>query len=209
MINYTEVGRRIKERREFLGLSLNKAGHKIGCTATTLRRWENGEIASIKTTKLKAIAEALATTPEYLLGLEEKIMPREDLMPIPEMRSIPILGEIAYGEPILRQENYAGEANIPSNIKADFALRAKGDSMINARIFDGDLVFIKQQSDIDSGEVAAILIDDEITLKRVYKYEGRLELRSENPMYKPINIEGVDLADIKIIGRAIAFIGNI
>ena len=208
-MNFNDIGNRMKTRRLFLGLSLNQVAHKLDTSASVISRWESGDIASVKTTKLKAIAEALSTTPEYLLGIEEKVTPREDLTPIPEMRSLPILGAIACGEPILRKENYEGEANIPSNIKADFALRAKGDSMINARIFDGDLVFIKQQSNVDNGEIAAVLLNEEILLKRIYKYEGRLELRPENPMYKPINVEGIDLTDVKILGKAVAFVGVI
>ena len=209
MINYEDVGIRMKSRREYLGLSLNEAGKRMGVTATTLKRWEDGIVGSIKTTKIEEIAKALQITPEALLGLDEQVVPVNGIEPIPMMRTVPILGEIAAGKPILADQNFDGQANIPAGIKCDFALRVKGDSMINARIFDGDLVFIEQQSDVDNGEIAAVLIDDEVTLKRVYKYEGRLELRPENPMYSPINIEGVDLFNVKIIGKPVAFIGMI
>lgn len=209
MINYEDVGARMKARRLYLGLSLNRAARRIGCTPSTLKRWEDGDTKSIKTTRLKMIAEGLDTTPEALLGLTEQVLPVKGLEPVPMMRTVPILGEIAAGRPILADQNFDGAANIPAGIKCDFALRVKGDSMINARIFDGDLVFIEQTSDVESGEIAAVLLGNEVTLKRIYKYEGRIELRPENPVYRPVSIEGPDLLDVKIIGRPVAFVGTI
>jgi repressor LexA len=209
MVNYEDIGARIRARREHLGLTTNRAARKIGCTPTTLKRWEEGDIKSIKTSRMKQIADALATTPEALLGLDTKVVPADNIIPIPLMRTVPILGEIACGTPALAEENFDGMANIPASVKADFALRIKGDSMINARLFDGDLVFIEQTSDVENGSIAAVLIGNEATIKRVYKYEGRIELRPENPMYTPINIEGPDLLDVHIIGKPVAFVGMI
>lgn len=80
--------------------------------------------------------------------------------------------------------------DMDESVHADFCLRCKGDSMINARIFDGDIVYIRQQDDVENGEIAAVVIDGEATLKRVYKYPNRLELRAENPTFPVINIEG-------------------
>lgn len=209
IINYEEVGARMKARRLFLGLSLNEAGKRMGVTATTLKRWEDGYVKSIKTTKMLMIANALETTPEAFFGLEEKVLPINGIEPIPQMKSVPILGEIACGDPKLAEQNFDGMANIPNGIEADFVVRAKGDSMINARIYDGDLVFIKRQSEVDNGEIAAVLIENEVTLKRVYKYPNRLELRPENPMYSPINVEGNDLLGVRILGKPVAFVGMI
>ena len=94
---------------------------------------------------------------------------------------------------------------MPEYIQADFALRCKGDSMIGARILDGDIVYIRQQPDVDDGEIAAVLIDNEATLKRVYKMPGRLQLRAENPAFLPINLEGDELETVRILGKAVAF----
>lgn len=209
MIDYQDVGKRMRERRIQLGWSINQTAKRIGCTATTLKRWEEGDIKSIKTTRLKQIAEALQTSPDVLLGVKAQVLSSPDIEPIPVMRTVPILGEIACGAPTLAEENFDGIANVPASIKADFALRVKGDSMINARLFDGDLVFIEQQSDVENGEIAAVLIGNEATIKRVYKYEGRLELRPENPLYSPISIEGPDLLNVQIIGKPVAFVGMI
>ena len=90
-------------------------------------------------------------------------------------------------------------------MSADFCLEAKGDSMINARIFDGDIVFIKQQPDVENGEIAAVVMGDDATLKRVYKYDGTIQLRAENPMYAPMTFTGEQLNNIRIIGKAVAF----
>lgn len=209
MIDYQDVGKRMRERRIQLGWSMNHTAKRIGCTATTLKRWEEGDIKSIKTSRLKQIAEALQTSPDILLGVRAQVLASPDIEPVPMMRTVPILGEIACGSPALAEENFDGLANIPAGVKADFALRIKGDSMINARLYDGDLVFIEQQDDVENGSIAAVLIGNEATIKRVYKYEGRLELRPENPMYAPINIEGPDLLDVHIIGKPVAFVGMI
>lgn len=208
--DYLAAAQRMRARREHLGWSINRTAQKIGCTATTLKRWEEGDIKSIKTSRMKQIADALQTTVPALFYPEgPAIMYPGDTQAIPLMRTVPVLGEIACGTPTLAEENFDGLANIPASIKADFALRIKGDSMINARLFDGDLVFIEQTSDVENGSIAAVLIGNEATIKRVYKYEGRLELRPENPMYSPISIEGPDLLNVHIIGRPVAFVGLI
>lgn len=201
IINYEEVGARMKARRLFLGLSLSKAGQRMGVTATTLKRWEDGYVKSIKTTKMKMIADALETTPEALFGMDEKVLPVDGVEPVPAMRQIPLLGEISSDQNII--------ANIPRNVEADFVIRMIDDSMINARIFKDDLVFIKRQSEIENGELGAVLLDNKVILRRVYKYANRLELRPENPTYSPINIEGNDLIGVRVLGKPVAFVAVI
>lgn len=94
-----------------------------------------------------------------------------------------------------------------TNINADFCLKAKGDSMIGARIQDGDIVFIRKQSIVENGEIAAVIIDNEATLKRVYyeKDKNKLFLQAENPKYPPLSYEGEELDHIRILGKAIVF----
>ena len=116
---------------------------------------------------------------------------------------------IACGEPILAEENIEGYVKAPAYCEGSFALRCKGDSMTGARIMDGDIVIIRQQPDVDDGDIAAVLIEDEATLKRVYKMPDRLILRAENPCYAPIDISGGDLANVRILGKAVYFISNI
>lgn len=119
------------------------------------------------------IAEVLNVSPNIFL---------EDTSSEENIKRLPILGKIAAGIPILAQENIEGYLPYDDN-DADFCLRIHGDSMINARINDGDIVFIKQQSTVENGEIAAVLVNDSATLKRVYFVDDTVQLRSENPKY--------------------------
>ncbi len=163
--------------------------------------------------KLTVLGLALGVTEAWLMGYDvpmerdnrEKIssLPHQDFKPVSK-RKYKYLGEIACGEPIFADEQYETYIELDSDIHADFVLKAKGDSMINARIHDGDIVFIKEQPDVNDGEIAAVIIDDEATLKRVYKYDDYIMLNAENPAYKPIQIQKTDAKNIQIIGKAIS-----
>lgn len=145
---------------------------------------------------------------EVTLNEKDTFLP-SNIIPMPEMRRLPLIGTIACGTPILAAENFDGEVDIPTEIHADFALRCKGDSMINARIYDGDIVYIRQQEEVEHGEIAAVLIDDAATLKRVYLYDDHISLEAENPQYRPIVYWGDDMNNVKIIGKAVAFTSTI
>lgn len=130
--------------------------------------------------------------------------------PPPETYRVPSIGTIACGEPILAEENIEGYEEVPSNIHCDFTLRCKGDSMINARIFDGDLVYIRQQDEVESGEIAAVLIDgNEATLKRVRIFDDHIILEPENPTNKPLVFGEDEMNRVKIIGKATYFTSEI
>lgn len=203
------TGEKIKSRRKALGLTLAEAAAKIGTSTGTLNKWENGVTTRIDHKDIVRISEVLDCNLLWLMDMDDAITLDGLLEELPAVRPVPILGEIACGDPILAEENHDGTANIPERSSADFALRCNGDSMINARIFPGDLVLIRQQSDVDNGDIAAVLIDGEATLKRVYKYTGRVELRPENPLYPIINVEGPALASFRILGKAVSFISEV
>lgn len=171
--------------------------------------------------KLAVLAKALHVDPVWLMGIDVPMTPDEptlnpsipdhpSILPI-KKRGVPLLGDIACGEPIYASEDLSICVPVDLDVKCDFALRCKGDSMIGARIMDGDMVFIRQQPYVDDGSIAAVLIDDDATLKRVYKLsDGRLELRAENPKYPPILVGGEDDTRIyKILGKAVAFQSSI
>ncbi len=128
-----------------------------------------------------------------------------NIISIPEMRKIPLIGSIACGAPILAEEHIEEYIDIPKHIHADFALTCKGDSMINARIFDGDIVYIRQQDTVENGQIAAVLIDGEATLKRVQIYEDHISLEPENPQYRPMVYWGEEMNTVRILGKAVAF----
>lgn len=134
----------------------------------------------------------------------------KNILPI-TIKKVPLLGIISCGEPIFCNEEHESYMVVGTDIEADFCLRAKGDSMINARIMDGDIVFIRQQPFVDNGDIAAVLIDNEVTLKRVYYYkdDNMMSLNPENPLYKPFIYTGEELNHIKILGKAIAFQSDI
>lgn len=117
---------------------------------------------------------------------------------------IPIVGTVSCGNGVVAYEDIEGYEDVPSswlNGGEYFFLRAKGDSMINARIMDGDLLMIRRQDDVENGEIAAVLIDGEAVLKRIYKNNGTIILQSENPKYQPIIITEGDMKNIMIIGK--------
>lgn len=167
--------------------------------------------------KLTILGMALNVNEVWLMGYNvpsgkdelQSLEVVQNIIPLPTMRKVPLVGAIACGEPILAAENIEGEINMPENIRADFALRCKGDSMINARIFDGDIVYIRKQESVENGEIAAVLINDEATLKRVRLYDDHISLEPENPMYKPLVYWAEEMNAVRIIGRAVAFTSKI
>ncbi|WP_373844417.1 helix-turn-helix domain-containing protein [Clostridium sp.] len=121
-------------------------------------------------------------------------------------KKVPILGTIACGTPILAQQDIQGYEYVLPHENVDFCLKTKGDSMIGARIFNGDIVYIRQQPDVENGEIAAVQVDnEEATLKRVYKIDGSIILRPENSNYKDMIFSKKDKKDVCILGKAIFF----
>ena len=207
------IGSRIRNRREELGLSQDELGKRLGYKSRSSINKIELDQRSLTQSKIKAIADALETTPSYIMGWnepdvkldEEDLKFFDNLFPI-ETKKFPLLGNIACGKPIFADEQFEAYVEAGANIKADFCLRAKGDSMIGARIYDGDIVFIHKQEMVDDGEIAAVLIDDEATQKRVYydQENNVIQLFAENPQYKTMRFVGEELNHIRILGKAVA-----
>lgn len=208
-----EIYKRIRARREELGISQEELAKRMGYKSrSSINKIEKGE-NDIPQSKIVAFAQALRTTPEALMGWEQSPTPAlgdlpANVFPI-QTKKVPLLGTIAAGVPIYADENFDGYRECTEDIDADFCLKIQGDSMIGARINDGDIVFIKKQPDVDNGEIAAVLIDDEATLKRVYKKKDSLVLQAENPKYAPIVCTAENCDMCRIIGKAIAFQSDI
>ena len=175
------------------GLTPYKVCKGTGISGATLTSWKNGTYTP-KLDKLTQIADFLGVDVADITGA------------FGESR-LPILGQIACGSPIFAEENIEGYATPCYGTGADFCLFAKGDSMVGARIYDGDLVFVKKQPRVENGEIAVVLVEDSATLKRVYLYpeEGKLVLAPENPKYKPLVFVGNEIEEIQILGKAVAF----
>ena len=173
-----------------------------GISKPRLSQYKNGVYVP-KADAICAMARALGVSEAYLLGTTD----------IPEARSggkykvLPVIGQIACGNPVFASEEDGGAVYTDADTDADFCLIAKGDSMKDARINSGDTVFIKKADSVNNGEIAAIIIGDEATLKRVYYYpeSAKLMLISENSNYEPMVFSGAELERIRIIGKAVAF----
>lgn len=204
------TGERIKARRTELHMSADTLAEMVGVNRATIYRYENGEIESMSTDVLEPLAKALKTTPMHLMGWEDN---SSSSASIPEgfkgvrRISLPVLGSVACGEPQFAAEDYQGTVSADASFDADFCLIAKGDSMINIGIYEGTIVFIRQQQAVENGEVAVVLLEDEATLKRVYYYPdaGVLILHAENPRFKDITLTGEQLNTVRILGKAVFY----
>lgn len=199
------IGKIIKLRRNELKLTLEEIGNAVGVSKSTVKKWEDGYIANMKSDKIAALSSVLQISPALLMGFENSDFFANNIIPLPSTNQIPLVGTIACGQPILAEENIEDHVNIPTEISADFALRCKGDSMIDARILDGDIVYIKQQPTVDNGEIAAVLIGEEATLKRVYFSENAVTLMPCNPKYEPFVFSGKSAEQVHILGKAVGF----
>jgi len=196
-----DLGNFIRTRKDELGLTDADIAVAVGVSRSNVSRWQTGGIAKLAHRHIKPLSEILNCDPMIFILDEDDI---EDTMPV-GVQKVPMLGSIAAGMPIYADENFDSYVQVGANIRCDFCLRVKGDSMILARIHDGDIVFVRKQPDVDNGEIAVVLIGDEATLKRVYKYKNRIELRPENPAFPVLNYEGADLEQVRILGKAVAF----
>lgn len=203
----------IKTRREELGMTKVRLAELVGYDRSMITKIEQGKV-DLTQSKISAIAKALQTTTMKLMGDEEGDDTPSNILPLPKTRKVPLLGTIACGEPILATENVAEYVDMDTDIHADFALRCNGDSMINARIFDGDIVYIRKQNSVENGEIAAVLIDgveseSEATLKRFFRENDKIRLSAENPMYADKQYYGEEMNQVRVIGKAVAFLSTV
>lgn len=206
----SDIYQRIKMRREELGLSQEALAKRMGYKSkSSINKIEMG-INDIPQSKVLAFARALNTTTAYLMGDDDSreanpIPPGFE--PIPQMQKIPLVGHIACGQPITAEENLEGYVEAPAEKQIDFALTCHGDSMIDAGIHDGDTVYIRKQKEVENGQIAAVRIGGEATLKRVYYYpdEGKIILQAANAAYAPLSYADEELNEISIEGLLIGF----
>lgn len=194
-----KIGKKLFDARKSKGLTRAELGKLIGLHESTIKRYEDGDIKSLGIEKLQEFAKYLNIDPAYLMGWVE---PEEPITnSIINIISLPIVGKISCGNGVLAYEEIEGYEPTPRewlNGGEYFYLRAKGDSMVGARVSEGDLLLIRKQPDVENGEIAAVLVGDEAVLKRVYKNGNQLVLQSENPKYPPIFAPP---AEAKIIGK--------
>ncbi len=191
------LGKKLKDRRLKLGLTLDEVGKMVGVSKSTVMKWETGHIENMRRDKIALLAKALKVSPLWVMGIEEL-----DYSPANEnITLLPIVGHISCGNGVLAYEDIEGYEPTPKEWFAGgefFYLRAKGDSMTGARIQEGDLLLIRKQPEVENGEIAAVLIGGEARLKRVYRNNNQLVLQAENPRYPPVFAPPTD---VRIIGK--------
>lgn len=209
-----QLYKNIKEKRLLLGMTQTDLAKKLGYSdKSMIAKIEKGQV-DLPQSKILDFAKALDVSPGDLMGWEDEkkadLSQYDNIMPI-TTKKVPLLGQIACGKPIYANEDRESYIEAGTELKADFCLKATGDSMINARIFDGDIVFIRKQPTVENGEIAAVIIDDSATLKRVFYHPETdiLELKAENPKYPVQTYTNEQLNEIKILGKAIAFQGDV
>lgn len=204
------TGERMKQRRKEIGLSAEKIAERLGVSPATIYRYEKGDIEKVPVDIFAELAKILQTTPAYLMGWEEKPEPKKPTIPpgfepMPKMKKVPLIGSIACGEPITAEQNIEKMVDVPEYIRCDFSLTCHGDSMVDAGIHDKDVVYIRIQPEVENGEIAAVRIDGEATLKRVYYNPGTLTLMPANPAYAPMVYTGSQLEEVHIEGKAVGW----
>ena len=203
---------RISELRMEKDLTMRDAARLLGMPYTTYVNYEKGTREPNSETLIQ-LANFYGTSVDYLIGKSESRMIQLDkkptippgFMPLPKMKKVPLIGAIACGDPITAIQNREGDVNAPVNMRCDFALKCRGESMIGAGIHDGDVVYIRIQPEVENGEIAAVRIGEEATLKRVYLHSDYIELRPENPAFESIIRRREEMNDVQIEGKAVGW----
>lgn len=198
-MNKRDLGIMIRTMRKSRDMTQSYLGKLLNVAPSTVGMWEAGKNEPDLET-IEALADVFNVPISALTGPAPSLP--ADILPI-QTRRIPLLGDIACGTPTEPCEEFEAYVTAGTDVRADFALRAHGDSMTGARIYDGDIVFIRRQPTVDDGQIAAVLIDGETTLKRIRHVSGQLLLLPENPAFSPIIASNGQ--DVRILGRAIAF----
>ena len=210
------VGDRIRQVRQEQDVTQQELADYIGVSKQAVYKYENNIVTNIPTDKVDAIAKRLKVSPAYLMGWEEQptLAPTKKptippgFEPMPEMDMVPLVGRIACGTPITAEQNVERMVCVPSKWHSAFTLTCKGDSM-EPRIHDGDLVAIRKQPEVENGEIAAVRIGEEATLKHVYLHDNFIELRPENPAFNSIILSREDMNDVVIEGKAVGLCRDI
>ncbi|MEA4998918.1 MAG: S24 family peptidase [Candidatus Limiplasma sp.] len=222
------INERLKQRREQMGLSIDELASKIEKSRATVYRYESDSIHNLPASVVKAIAIVLKITPTYLMGWDDRLsvdvsyrtpettslkeryqIMRTGGFQVAQTLSKPLVNNDAIGDLQAAIKETRDFIDVPVNIECDFVLRCKGDRMIGARVFDGDLVYIRIQPDVEHGEIAAVMINGETTLKRVRKESFGIVLWPENPNFTPLSFGWDALDEFRILGKAVAFMSAI
>lgn len=210
---------RLREGLDLRGMKQIELATRSGISKYSISHYLKGDWEG-KQDAVYELARALNVSEAWLMGYDvpaERIAPKVSVqldkkptippgfMPLPKMRKVPLIGAIACGDPITAIQNREGDVNAPVDMRCDFALKCQGESMIGAGIHDGDVVYIRIQPEVENGEIAAVRIGEEATLKRVYLHNDYIELRPENPAFESIIRRREEMNDVQIEGKAVGW----
>ena len=210
---------RLREGLDLRGMKQIELATRSGISKYSISHYLKGDWEG-KQDAVYELARALNVSEAWLMGYDvpaERSAPKVSVqldkkptippgfMPLPKMKKVPLIGAIACGDPITAIQNREGDVNAPVDMRCDFALKCWGESMIGAGIHDGDVVYIRIQPEVENGEIAAVRIGDEATLKRVYLHSDYIELRPENPAFESIIRRREEMNDVQIEGKAVGW----
>ncbi|MBC2575193.1 transcriptional repressor LexA [Peptostreptococcus canis] len=196
---------RFKKILEDKGISQAELSKLTGIRASSISDYYNGRYMP-KQDKITLLANALDVSPSWLSCVveDEPDLSNVKNIILPQAIPVPIVGTIAADTPIFADENIEDYLYMDRSLKIDFCLRVKGDSMIDAKIYDGDIALLKKQSTVENGEIGAIIIDNEATLKKIYKTDDSLILNPCNANYEPIIVK--EDSEVYIAGKLVGVI---
>ena len=210
---------RLREGLDLRGMKQIELATRSGISKYSISHYLKGDWEG-KQDAVYELARALNVSEAWLMGYDvpaERSAPKVSVqldkkptippgfMPLPKMRKVPLIGAIACGDPITAIQNREGDVNAPVDMRCDCALKCQGESMIGAGIHDGDVVYIRIQPEVENGEIAAVRIGEEATLKRVYLHNDYIELRPENPAFESIIRRREEMNDVQIEGKAVGW----
>lgn len=213
----SDFASRLSQALETRGMKAADLSKKTKVAEGTISCYINGRYEA-KQNRVQVFAEALDVNPAWLMGYDvpmeaERSQPApaprpipKGFEPMPKMKKIPLVGSIACGTPILAQQNIEKIVDVPENIRCDFSLICHGDSMEGAGIHDRDVVYIRIQPEVENGEIAAVRIGEEATLKHFHRQGDTVMLLADNAaVCPPMVYTGPQLNEIRIEGRAVGF----
>ena len=219
MAKTATFAQRLREGLDLRGMKQIELATRSGISKYSISHYLKGDWEG-KQDAVYELARALNVSEAWLMGYDvpaERSAPKVSVqldkkptippgfMPLPKMRKVPLIGAIACGDPITAIQNREGDVNAPVDMRCDFALKCQGESMIGAGIHDGDVVYIRIQPEVENGEIAAVRIGEEATLKRVYLHNDYIELRPENPAFESIIRRREEMNDVQIEGKAVGW----
>ena len=205
------IGERIKELRQQINMSQVDFADKINVSKQTLYKYENNMITNIPSDKIEAVATLCKVSPAYIMGWNATNTGNTS---VPKSVTINVLGRVAAGLPIEAVENIIDTEEISIELARTgefFGLQIHGDSM-EPRIYDGDVVIVRQQEDAESGEIVIALVNgSDATCKRLVKYSHGIHLMSLNSKYEPMTFTNEEIAEkpVRIIGKVIELRGKL